>query len=170
MTRRSDRLPLLTASPGSARHLTLHRFGQEGARPKVYLQAALHADETPGLLVQHHLFTLLEEADSRGAIVGEIVMVPYANPIGLSQFTNGDHLGRYEQGGGGNFNRNWPEFFEAAAEAVEGKLGDDPQANVALIRRALLEHDVEVDRVRRGGGGRKRVEKKHRESLRASKS
>lgn len=140
MPRRSDRLPLLTASPGTARHLTLHRFGQEGARPKVYLQAALHADETPGLLVQHHLLTLLTEADDRDAIEGEIVLVPYANPIGLAQFTNGDHLGRYEQGGGGNFNRNWPEFFEAAAEAVEGKLGDDPQANVALIRQALLDH------------------------------
>ncbi len=145
MPRRSDRLPLLTASPGSARHLTLHRFGQEGARPKVYLQAALHADETPGLLVQHHLFALLEEADSRGAIVGEIVLVPYANPIGLAQFTNGEHLGRYEQGGGGNFNRNWPELFEAAAEAVDGKLGDDPQANVALIGRALLDHLAEQE-------------------------
>ena len=143
MPRRSDRLPLLTASPGTARHLTVHRFGQEGARPKVYLQAALHADETPGLLVQHHLLTLLTEADDRGAIQGEIVLVPYANPIGLAQFTNGDHLGRYEQGGGGNFNRNWPDLYEAAAEAIDGKLGDDPQANVALIRGALLDYLAE---------------------------
>ena len=41
---------------------------------------------------------------------------------------------------------------------------------VARGRRALLEHDVEVDRVRRAGGGRKRVEKKRRKSSRASKS
>ena len=51
MPLRSERLPLLTASPGSARHLTIYRFGTPGARPKVYLQAALHADETPGSTV-----------------------------------------------------------------------------------------------------------------------
>jgi predicted deacylase len=140
MARRSDSLPLMTASPGSARHLTVHRFGQAGAAPKIYLQAALHADETPGLLVQHHLYDLLTAADDRGEILGEIVLVPYANPIGLSQFTNGDHLGRYEQGGGGNFNRNWPDLFTPVAEAVEGKLGGDAAANVALVRQAMRDH------------------------------
>jgi hypothetical protein len=33
---------------------------------------------------------------------------------------------------------------------------------VARGRRELLDHDVEVERVRRSGGGRKQVEKKHR--------
>jgi predicted deacylase len=94
MSVRSDRLPLLTVSPGTSRELTVHRFGQPGARPKIYLQAALHADETPGLLVLHHLYVLLEEAERRGAITGEVILVPYANPIGLSQFTNGENMGR----------------------------------------------------------------------------
>ena len=35
-------------------------------------------------------------------------------------------------------------------------------STVAQGRRELLEHDVQVDRVRREGGGRKSVEKKHR--------
>jgi hypothetical protein len=137
---RSDRLPLLTVSPGTTRELTVHRFGQPGARPKIYLQAALHADETPGLLVQHHLYGLLEEAERRGAVTGEVILVPYANPIGLSQFTNGENMGRYEQGGGGNFNRNWPDLFAAVGDALEGKLGDDAEANVAAIRQAMAEH------------------------------
>jgi uncharacterized protein len=137
---RCDRLPLLTVSPGTARELTVHRFGREGARPKIYLQAALHADETPGLLVQHHLYGLLEEAARRGEIVGEIVLVPYANPIGLSQFTNGENMGRYEQGGGGNFNRNWPDLAAAIADKVAEKLTDDEAGNVAVIRRAMLDH------------------------------
>lgn len=137
---RSERLPLLTASPGSARHLTVHRFGTAGARPKVYVQASLHADETPGMLVQHHLYSLLEEAERRGNIAGEIVLVPYANPIGLSQFTNGENLGRYEQGGGGNFNRNWPDLYEPVVEAVQHKLSDDEAGNVAVIRHAMIEH------------------------------
>src|SRR3546814_14407 len=98
MPARSDRLPLLSGSPGTARELVVHRFGQAAARPKIYLEAALHADETPGLLGLHHLYGLLEEADRRGGIAGEIVLVPYANPIGLAQFSNGDHAGRYEIG------------------------------------------------------------------------
>jgi uncharacterized protein len=145
MARRSDRLPLLTASPATSRHLTLHRFGTEGAGPKIYLQASLHADETPGLLVAHHLYDLLAAADDRGEICGEILLVPYANPIGLSQFTNGDHLGRYEQGGGGNFNRNWPDLFGPVAEAIEGRLGGDATANVAVIRQAMRDHLAEQE-------------------------
>lgn len=140
MPARSDRLPLMTASPGTSRELTVHRFGKEGARPKVYLQAALHADETPGLLVLHHLSGLLEEAERRGTIAGEIVLVPYANPIGLAQFTNGENMGRYEQGGGGNFNRNWPDLYAPLAEGLGDRLGDDPAANVATIRRAMVDH------------------------------
>lgn len=137
---RSDRLPLLTVAPGTARELVVHRFGQAGARPKVYLQAALHADETPGLLVLHHIHRLLEDAERNAMITGEVVLVPYANPIGLAQFVNGDHAGRYEQGGGGNFNRNWPDLAAAITDAVAERLTDDEAGNVAVIRGAMLDH------------------------------
>ncbi len=142
MPRETERLPLLTPSPGTRRELTVHRFGRAGAGKKAYMQAALHADETPGLLVLHHLVRLLDDADAEGLIQGEIVIVPYANPIGLSQFVNGDHSGRYEMGGGGNFNRKWPDLYPDLAEALDGKLGDDADGNVRLIRaemRTILE-------------------------------
>ncbi len=67
----------------------------------------------------------------------------------------------------------------AGLESLKSGRGGDPRiaellgldvGTVARGRRALLDHDVEVDRVRRGGGGRKRVEKKHRKSSRASNS
>lgn len=137
MTRKTERLPLPAPGVGTERHLTIHRYGKPGARPKAYLQGALHADEVPGLLVQHHLARLLDEAAAEGAIRGEIVLAPYANPIGLAQFVNGDHQGRYELGGHGNFNRNWPDFLEPVAEKIEGELGSDPEANIALVRAAL---------------------------------
>jgi hypothetical protein len=41
---------------------------------------------------------------------------------------------------------------------------------VARGRQQLLDQDVELDRIRRSGGGRKRVEKKRRKSSPASKS
>jgi hypothetical protein len=69
---------------------------------------------------------------------GEVVLVPYANPIGLGQFVNGEHLGRYDLRGGGNFNRGWPDLVEPVAAAVAGRLTDSADQNVALIRAALV--------------------------------
>ena len=124
---------------GTERRLTVHRYGMRGARPKAYFQGALHADEVPGLMVQHHLARLLNEAAAAGGILGEIVLVPYANPIGLAQFVNGDHMGRYDMKGGGNFNRNWPDLLEPLTERIDGKLSREPEANVSLIRGILNE-------------------------------
>ena len=137
MSRRTDRLTLPGQTPGSEQRLTVHRFGDPGARPKAYLQASLHADETPAMLVQHHLLRLLDAADRAGGITGEIVIVPYANPIGLAQFVEGYHLGRHDLGGAGNFNRNWPDLVALVAEQVADELTGDAQANVALVRTAM---------------------------------
>ena len=138
MTRETTRIPLIAMSPGTGRAITVHRYGAPGARPKAYFQAGIHADEIPGLLVLHHLVRRLDEADARGEIIGEVVVVPFANPIGLGQRYEGDLLGRYEFRGGGNFNRNFPRLDEAIGDAVEGKLGADAAANTALIRAAFL--------------------------------
>ena len=137
MTRTTERQALLPRATGTQRLLTLHRYGSPEARPKAYLQAALHADETPGLLVLHHLVRLLDAAAARSEVTGQIVILPYANPIGLDQNVNGYHLGRQHLGGGGNFNRNWLDLSEPVAEAVADRLGSDPAQNVEVIRDAL---------------------------------
>lgn len=139
MTRESERIPLGADRPGTQRSLLVHRYGDPEARPKAYLQASLHADEIPALLVAHHLARLLGEADARGEIVGQIVLVPYANPIGLDQIVNRGHSGRFELAGGGNFNRNWPDIFEPLCARVSETLGDAAEANVATIRGAINE-------------------------------
>jgi len=131
-------LPLLSPSPGTTRELVVHRYGTAGNGPKAYLQAALHSDEYPPLLVMHHLVRLLDDAANRGDILGEIIAVPVANPIGLGQQLNGYHVGRYEFDAGGNFNRNWPDFSDGVAKAVAGRLGGDAVENVLIIREALI--------------------------------
>jgi predicted deacylase len=73
-------------SPGSDRVLTSLVFGRAGAGPKAYLQAGLHADEMPGVLVLQALIPLLEAAETEGRIAGEIRLVPLANPLGASQW------------------------------------------------------------------------------------
>ena len=78
MTHTIETIALPAMSPGTQRTLKLHRYGATGARPKVHIQAALHADELSGMLASHHLLRLLNEAEARGAITGEILLVPVA--------------------------------------------------------------------------------------------
>ena len=139
MTKTTERIALVSPSPGTQRHLLAHRYGRPGARPKAYLQASIHADETPAMLVAHHLMRLLDEADAKGAIAGEIVLVPVANPIGLSQSLNDHLLGRHEASGGGNFNRSWPDLYPTLPTRIAGKLGRDPARNIDIVRTALRE-------------------------------
>jgi predicted deacylase len=154
MAKTISRIPLLAPAPGTTRTLVAHRYGEVGARPKAYIQAALHADEIPGMLVAHHLVRLLDVADAAGGILGEVVIVPAANPIGLAQTVNGNHLGRNALGGGGNFNRNWPDLAELVAPLVKDDLDYDAGANLLLVRAAVtraiedLEAGTELDSLR----------------------
>ena len=111
--------------------------GRDGARPKVYVQAGLHADEAPGLAVAHHLDRLLHAARDR--LVGEVWVVPMANPIGLDQWVSHKPQGRQDLESMQNFNRGYPDLADLAGDALEGRLTDDPEANLATIRQAFGE-------------------------------
>jgi predicted deacylase len=130
------RHPLLSPAPGTQRELVSLHYGQPGGQ-KAYIQASLHGDELPGMLVAHHLRLQLDALEAAGQITGEIVLVPMANPIGISQFVLHAHLGRFELTTGENFNRHYPDQIDAVAAAVEQQLGADAAANVAVLRRAL---------------------------------
>jgi uncharacterized protein len=130
-----ERLALLPSSPGTTRHIAIHRYTGSGGGPKIYMQASLHANELPAMLVAQHLIALLDEADSIGRISGEIAIVPVANPIGLGQGVDGVHLGRYELATGQNFNRGFFDHATALAERVKSRLGADAGENVTVIRR-----------------------------------
>ena len=138
MTHKQGKIALPQMTPGTRRSIAFHRFGKVGARPKVYLQAAIHANELPGAMVLHHLMPMLAAADRARRIAGEIVVVPTINPIGLAQLVGNNHLGRYELLGRENFNRNWPDLTGPVEERVGKRLARDATANVAAIRRAAL--------------------------------
>lgn len=139
MARRVEKVALRAMSPGTpGRELTVLRYGRAGARPKAYLQASIHSGEFPGMMALHHLIPMLDRADKAKRIKGEIVIVPHANPIGLSQVLLATHLGRYDFFARDNFNRNYHDLAEPVAEVVERKLGADPERNVKIIRAAAL--------------------------------
>ncbi len=131
--------------PGSPYRLTVLRFGAPGGQErsdrgtepgtggKAYLQAGLHADEFPGMLVLRILARHLAEAEARGGVHGEILLVPQANPIGLAQTETSFLCGRLDSGTGENFNRNYADLSDLG----DLSLGPDAASNIATIRAAM---------------------------------
>jgi predicted deacylase len=125
-------------SPGTARSIAWYRFGSAGARPKVYVQSSIHANELPGAMLLHYLMPMLATAERDGRMRGEVVVVPTMNPIGQAQLAGNAHLGRYDFLSRENFNRNWLDLSGPVAERVGKRLGRDAERNAALIRGAAL--------------------------------
>lgn len=117
----------------------VHRWGPRD-QSRVYIQASIHADEIPGMLVANHLCHLLDLADAAGLVLTkEIVIIPFANPIGLSQNVMGTQIGRFSLSSGCNFNRDWPDVTSGVLRRVEGTLDEgNAERNVAIIRAAIL--------------------------------
>ena len=111
----------------------------QGSGKKAYLQAALHADEIPGLLVLHLLIQLLDQADQKGQILGHIVIAPIANPIGSNQHLLGELAGRYDQASGINFNRNYPDLSDEILDRIGLQLCEDADSNTKLIRQTAIQ-------------------------------
>jgi predicted deacylase len=131
---------LISPACGTSRSLSSLHFGTPGSGPKVYIQASLHADELPGMLVIHHLRQHLQTAQAAGQLQGEVVLVPMANPIGLNQTLLQLQLGRFEMASGQNFNRHYPvlaTWLREDGHDVATQLGPDAQANVRTIRQAM---------------------------------
>lgn len=141
-------IPLPSPAAGTTRALSVLRFGEAGAGPKAYIQASLHADELPGMLVAHHLRLQLAALEQQGSLRGEVILVPAANPIGLAQTLLGTSQGRFDLRTGQNFNRMFHNLSADVLTLVKDQLGPDAGVNQALIRAAIRDslHDPERER------------------------
>ena len=130
-------------SLGSKYELTVHNYGPQEATESLYIQASVHAGELPGMLVLHHLMKDLDMLQREGLIHKKIIVVPYANPIGLAQDLLGTHIGRFSLNTGTNFNRNFNDYSNKIESLIDdGSLvlsKDDESKNVGMIRQAMLE-------------------------------
>ncbi|MER8562669.1 succinylglutamate desuccinylase/aspartoacylase family protein [Mesorhizobium sp. M0578] len=131
----TENLSLAASSIGTQRHIVVHRFGAGHLGPKIYFQAGLHADEPAGMVILHHLVRLLNERSDEPK--GEIVIVPCANPIGLSQRLQGYHAGRSDLGVGGNFNRNFPDVSALVRERLIAIQDEGATVDDSAIERVL---------------------------------
>ncbi|MES2977549.1 MAG: succinylglutamate desuccinylase/aspartoacylase family protein [Pseudomonadota bacterium] len=139
-----ESIELMAPAPGVRYSLDVLRFGAKGAGPKAYIQAALHADEVPAILVAQALKRQLEAAEAAGMLRGEVVLVPFANPAGMSQQVLGQHHGRFDLRDGGNFNRGYADVTAQVAALIGPLLGDDPERNAQLIRDALRQASLNL--------------------------
>jgi predicted deacylase len=120
-------------SPASYQLTSIH-YGDSGTGKKAYIQASLHADEVPAMLVAHVLRRELARLETEGRVKGEVILVPAANPIGLAQAIHGTPFGRFDLSTGVNFNRACKHVAPELIPALAGQLGPDALANVAAIR------------------------------------
>jgi len=138
------RHPLVSPSPGTTRELLSLHYGPTGTGRKAAIQASLHADEVPGLLVAHHLRRRLAGLETAGALRGEIVLVPFANPIGLSQRVLQSVEGRFDLASGENFNRRYADLVPRACELLLPQLGGAATPTIAMVREALRQACAEL--------------------------
>lgn len=139
--------PLLAPSLGCQKTVSSFHFGPAATGdanaprvPKVYIQASLHADELPGMLVAHHLHALLEAAEAQGNVLGQVILVPVANPIGLAQRLDHKPMGRFDLDTAENFNRNYPDFPTELFASLRTAFTQYAVANVTLVRQAMRDY------------------------------
>jgi predicted deacylase len=133
------RMALTGDTPGATTELYWYTAGPTDAASRVHLQAALHADEQPGTMALHHLLAMLRAADTAGQLKAHFTIFPSVNPLGLANYALRHHIGRYDIQTGVNYNRRWPDLYPLVANALSGKLGDHPYANIRTIRAAVAD-------------------------------
>jgi predicted deacylase len=94
-------IPLRALASGETLHLPVYRFHGSAGAPSAYLQASLHGAEVQGNWVIAELLELLPKVK----VLGNITLVPVANPYGQNHKIGDYTLGRFDPVDGDNWNR-----------------------------------------------------------------
>lgn len=129
---------LMSSVPGTVTQLHSFHYGPQDSKHSVYIQASLHADELPSMLVAWKLKQHMAELEAAGLLHTRVCVVPVANPIGLTQQLMDVPLGRYELETLKNFNRHYADMTAVIAEHLETVLGNEEAGNTRLIRERFL--------------------------------
>lgn len=77
--------------------------GRNNSAPAVFIQANVHGAEVQGNAVIYQLMSMLEQFE----ILGDIQLLPLANPLGINQKSGEFTLGRFDPITGVNWNREY---------------------------------------------------------------
>ena len=122
---------------GAELTVPVYRFKGETSAPSVYIQANMHGAEVQGNAVIYQLLEQLRKLK----ILGDITLVPYANPVGCNH-KNGEYtLGRFDPITGVNWNRMYHYNADLIAPIVEQFL-DAEQPEIEQAFKAELLNDI----------------------------
>jgi len=113
-----ERVTLDSDTLGQELSVRVFRFRGSKNGPAVYIQGALHSHEMPGMVAIDRLIPRLAVAENEARLVGDVTLVPHANPIGLAQAVFDQTFGRFDLNSRVNFNRSFPSD---AADKLAGK-------------------------------------------------
>ena len=92
--------------------------GRSSGAPSAYLQAALHGDELPGVVAIDALMAKLRVAEAEGRVLGDVTIVPSANPIGRAQYHVRRPAGPLPSGNAHQFQPRLPADRQAGCDAA----------------------------------------------------
>lgn len=120
----------------------VYRVKGQGTGPSVYIQANIHGAEVQGNAVIYQLLELLQKQ----TLLGDITLVPYANPVGCNH-KNGEYtLGRFDPITGVNWNRMYHFNGALAKQFVEQYPDTDVDTIRSEFRRWMLDDiDEQLD-------------------------
>ncbi|NMP15930.1 succinylglutamate desuccinylase/aspartoacylase family protein [Thalassotalea sp. Y01] len=118
--------------------IPVYRLKGNGQGPSVYIQANIHGAEVQGNAVIYQLLELLQKQ----SLLGDITLVPYANPVGCNH-KNGEYtLGRFDPITGVNWNR----MFHHNEQLIEHVMQKHSNSDVDTIKQyfqQLMLDDIE---------------------------
>ena len=124
----------------------MYRFVGNGGGPAVYIQSGIHGNEHPGILVAVKLIELIRGILSTHPLKGSITIVPFCNPIALSQTVQGEILGRFDIHTGKNFNRHFPDLSNKVIDKCLAIRGEDIDINtVRTVLKDMLDVQTHSD-------------------------
>ncbi len=119
---------------GAQLTVPVYRFKGQSDAPSVYIQANMHGAEVQGNAVIYQLLEQLKHL----AILGDVTLVPYANPVGCNH-KNGEYtLGRFDPITGVNWNRMYHNNPDLVALAVANGSGASDEDIEVAFKQALL--------------------------------
>ncbi|WP_448211931.1 succinylglutamate desuccinylase/aspartoacylase family protein [Colwellia sp. MEBiC06753] len=122
---------------GAKLTVPVYRFKGESDAPSVYIQANMHGAEVQGNAVIYQLLEQLRQLK----ILGDITLVPYANPVGCNH-KNGEYtLGRFDPITGVNWNRMYHNNPALVSTIVNDYL-DASEAEIASVFKQALLNDI----------------------------
>lgn len=135
-------LEVAVVANGQALSVPVYKIRGQGSGPNVYIQANMHGAEVQGNAV---IYQLLEQIKSL-ACLGDITLVPLANPIGSNQKSGEFTLGRFDPITGENWNRGYHFNAQLPLEFAKANPELSSEEIKSEFRRAIIE-DLELSKL-----------------------